>query len=85
MKRKHFKRFSATQLIVIKTSADECYTSLSCWLTASNFAKNTISQWSHLLLTSLYEIETNTMKTHELQPLCLKTTSASGDEISHLR
>ena len=33
---------------------------------------------------SFYEIETNTTQTHDLQPLRLKTTSASVDEISHL-
>ena len=26
---------------------------------------------------SLHETETNTMQTHDLQPLCLKTTSAT--------
>ena len=31
---------------------------------------------------SFYEIETNTMQTHDLQPLRLKTTGE--DEISHL-
>ena len=30
------------------------------------------------------EIGTNAMQAHELPPLCLKTTSASEDEISHL-
>ena len=30
------------------------------------------------------EIKTNTMQTHDLQPLCLKTPSANEDEISRL-
>ena len=30
------------------------------------------------------EIKTNTMQTHDLEPLCLKTPSANEEEISRL-